>query len=135
MVSIRPPKGSGPWIARVPDLEPCAGLAFGFEQVVAEVREQIARHLESALDRGEPLPEPRPLAEQIQDRLCEARDDRIWLIVEVDAGRLADVPERVNIMLPSRLLRRIDAAAQEVGETRSGWLAGSARRTLNALRA
>jgi len=31
--------------------------------------------------------------------------------------------ERVNITLPARVLRRIDAAARAAGESRSGYLA------------
>ncbi len=134
MVSIRPPLGSGPWVALVPDLVPCMAFAFGFEQVIAEAREQIARHLELALERGEALPEPRALAEQLKGGWCGSRDGCIWLIVEIDAKRLSDVPERVNIMLPSRLLRRIDDAAKEARETRSGWLTLCAWNALKSAR-
>ena len=36
---------------------------------------------------------------------------------------LSDKAERINITLPSRVLRRIDQAAKAAGETRSGYIA------------
>ncbi|MCC7198434.1 MAG: type II toxin-antitoxin system HicB family antitoxin [Gammaproteobacteria bacterium] len=131
MVSIRPPSGTGYWIAVVPDLPGCGGVGRGLDHAVVQVREAIARHLELALDHGEALPEPQPLEQQLE---VEGREGRIWLIVEVDAAQLADVPERVNIMLPSRLLRRIDDAAKEARETRSGWLTLCAWNALKSAR-
>ena len=40
-----------------------------------------------------------------------------------DAGILSDKTERVNITLPSRVLRRIDRDAKAAGESRSGFIA------------
>ena len=53
----------------------------------------------------------------------------IWAIVEVDLAKLSDKVERVNITLPSRILRRIDQAAKAAGETRSGFIAHLALRS------
>jgi metal-responsive CopG/Arc/MetJ family transcriptional regulator len=41
----------------------------------------------------------------------------------VDLAELVDKSERINITLPARVLRRIDAAAKAAGESRSGFIA------------
>ena len=47
-------------------------------------------------------------------------------MVSVDLAELSDKAERVNITLPARVLRRIDAAAKAAGESRSGFIARQA---------
>jgi metal-responsive CopG/Arc/MetJ family transcriptional regulator len=44
----------------------------------------------------------------------------------VDLSKLADRTERINITMSKRLLRRVDAHARKMGETRSGLLARGA---------
>ena len=46
-----------------------------------------------------------------------------WALVTIDLASLSDKAERINITLPSRVLRRIDQAAKAAGETRSGYIA------------
>ena len=50
----------------------------------------------------------------------------IWALAEVDPAFLSDNAERVNITLPSRLLWRVDEAAHQSNESRSGFLARAA---------
>jgi hypothetical protein len=47
----------------------------------------------------------------------------VWAVVEVDPSALDDTVERVNITLPRRVLTKLDAAAKNAGETRSGMIA------------
>ncbi len=47
----------------------------------------------------------------------------MWAIVSAALASLSDKTERINITLPTRVLRRIDAAAQSNGESRSGYIA------------
>lgn len=47
----------------------------------------------------------------------------IWAVVGVDLAALSGKSRRLNISLPERVLRRIDAAAKKSGESRSGFLA------------
>ena len=44
-------------------------------------------------------------------------------IITVDTALLDDTIERVNITLPRRVLKRLDAMAQAAGESRSGYIA------------
>jgi hypothetical protein len=73
-----------------------------------------------------------PTAGEI-DRLRRKREFRnwTWAIVEVDMSQLGDKAARINITLPQRILRAVDAHARRHGETRSGFLA---RAALNAMR-
>ena len=51
----------------------------------------------------------------------------VLLLIDIEVD---DPPTRVNISIGERLLRRIDAAAQKSGMTRSGFLAQAARVSL-----
>jgi len=71
-------------------------------------------HLEGLLDGGQPFPAPTP-SEQLQKK----RNYRgwMWAVVDVDASELGDKAARINITLPQRILRAIDAHARKQGET------------------
>jgi predicted RNase H-like HicB family nuclease len=86
-------------------------------------REAILLHLEGLLDEKRPLPQPSDLA-----TLGRKRSYRgwTWALVDVDLAELGDKAARINITLPQRVLRAIDAHARRCGETRSGFLARAA---------
>ena len=44
-------------------------------------------------------------------------------MITLDAALLDDTTERVNITLPRRVLKRLDALARAAGESRSGYIA------------
>jgi metal-responsive CopG/Arc/MetJ family transcriptional regulator len=44
-------------------------------------------------------------------------------VINVDPALLDDTTERVNITLPRRVLKRLDALASAAGESRSGFIA------------
>jgi metal-responsive CopG/Arc/MetJ family transcriptional regulator len=43
-------------------------------------------------------------------------------VITLDPALLDDTIERVNITLPHRVLRRLDAMARAAGESRSGYI-------------
>ena len=49
----------GCWIADVPDLRPCSAHGDTPVQAIAEAQEAVALWLETARERGFPIPEPR----------------------------------------------------------------------------
>lgn len=55
----------------------------------------------------------------------ESRDYAGWTfgIITLDPALLDDTIERVNITLPRRVLKRLDALARAGGESRSGYIA------------
>ena len=85
-------------------------------------------HLEGLLDDGRAFPAP-----TLIELLRKKRSYRgwTWAIVDVDASELGDKAARVNITMPQRILRAVDAYAKKKGETRSGFIA---RATLDAMR-
>lgn len=104
----------------VPDLPGCFSAGDSLDEAMDNAREAIELWLEVAIDDGMPIPEPSPLAEHQRKREFKGW---IWGLVTVDLASLSDKVERINITLPSRVLRRIDQAAKEAGESRSGYIA------------
>jgi predicted RNase H-like HicB family nuclease len=107
----------------VPDLPGCYSAGDTLEEAIANAREAILLHLESLLDDKQPLPTPTDLA--VLRRRREHRD-RTWALVDIDLSELGDKATRINITLPQRILRAVDAHARRRGETRSGFLARAA---------
>ncbi len=110
----------------VPDLPGCFSAGDTLDDALANAREAIELWLETVIDDGQPVPQPKALAQH------QANADYagwVWAVVPVDLASLSDKAERVNITLPARVLRRIDQAAKAAGETRSGYIA---RRVLAA---
>ena len=107
----------------VPDLPGCFSAGDTLEEALDNAREAILLHLEGLLDEKRPLPQPSELA-----ALRRRRDYRgwTWALVDIDLAELGDKAARINITLPQRILRAIDAHARRCGETRSGFLARAA---------
>ena len=112
----------------VPDLPGCFSAGDTLDDALTNSREAILLHLEGLLDDGQPFPAPTPI-----ELLRKKRNYRgwAWAVVDVDASELGDKAARINITLPHRILRAIDAHAKKQGETRSGFLA---RAALDAIR-
>ena len=112
----------------VPDLSGCFSAGDTLDDALANAREAILLHLEGLLDDGKAFPAP-----TLIELLRKKRSYRgwTWAVVDVDASELGDKAARVNITMPQRILRAVDAYAKKQGETRSGFIA---RATLDAMR-
>lgn len=110
----------------VPDLPGCFSAGDTLDEAVDNAKEAIEFWLETVIDDGGAVPSPRSIAEHQANPEFAGW---IWAVVPVDLAELSDKVARVNITLPARVLRRIDAAAKASGETRSGFIA---RRSLAA---
>ena len=109
----------------VPDLPGCFSAGGTLDEAIDNAKEAIELWLETVIDDGGAVPDARPIAEH------QAKPEFagwIWAVVSVDLATLSDKAERVNITLPARVLRRIDAAAKAAGESRSGVIAHLALR-------
>ena len=109
----------------VPDLPGCFSAGDTLDEAIDNAREAIELWLETVIDDGGAVPEARPIAEH---QATPEFAGWIWAVVSVDLASLSDKAERVNITLPARVLRRIDAAAKAAGESRSGFIAHLALR-------
>jgi predicted RNase H-like HicB family nuclease len=107
----------------VPDLPGCFSAGETLEEAISNAREAILLHLDGLLDDKKPVPQPTDLA-----ALRRRREYRgwTWALVDVDLSELGDKATRINITLPQRILRAVDAHALRRGETRSGFLARAA---------
>lgn len=91
----------------VPDLPGCFSAGDTLEEAIDNAKEAIELWLEAVIDDGGKVPEPRPIGSRRPDPEFQGW---IWAIVDVDLAALSDKVERINITLPARVLRRIDAA-------------------------
>lgn len=125
-IVIEPGSSTQAWGVVVPDLPGCFSAAdSGVDEAIENAKEAIALWIEHAIDAGDPVPIPSPIAVLREQGNYEGW---IWAIAELDPALIDDRIERVNITLPRRILARIDAAARKAGETRSGYIARMALR-------
>jgi predicted RNase H-like HicB family nuclease len=104
----------------VPDLPGCFSAGDTLDEALTGAEEAAAAWIDAALDAGEAIPAPSSL--ETVRRNPEYRD---WTfgIISLDPALLDDTVERVNITLPRRVLKRLDALARAAGQSRSGYIA------------
>jgi predicted RNase H-like HicB family nuclease len=104
----------------VADLPGCFSAGDSLDEALTAAEEAAAAWIDAALDAGEAIPPPSSL-----EALRENPDYRGWAfaVITIDPALLDDTTERVNITLPRRVLRRLDALARAAGESRSGYIA------------
>ena len=93
-----------------PDVPGCISAGATVEEAMAMAAEALAGHLAILEERGDPIPEPSAL-HALSGRA--AAEGAIACVIEIPDDFLKS--ERINVMLPKPLLRRIDAA---VGDAR-----------------
>lgn len=126
-IAIEPGDATHAYGVVVPDLPGCFSAGDTLDEAIEMAREGIELWLETQIDAGGGIPEPKAIAEhQANPEFA----NWIWAVVDVDPAIISDKAERVNITLPARVLRRIDEAAKSRHESRSGFLARAALATL-----
>ena len=113
-----------------PDFDGCVSAADHIGDAPAMSAEALALHIRGMTDDGDPIPHPSdPNALGLETDLPLLA--LLMIPVEVAEAALAPVPnERVNVILPRPLLKRIDDNASQRGQNRSEWLAHAARERL-----
>lgn len=112
------PKGFG---VVVPDLPGCFSAGDTLEEAMAMTEEAIVAWIEAAIDAGQDIPKASSI--EALRKAHKEWNGWTWAVVKVDPAALDATSERVNISLPRRVLRRLDALAMAKGETRSGFIA------------
>lgn len=104
----------------VPDLPGCFSAGDTLDEAMAGAEEAAAAWVDTALDAGQAMPAPTSL-----DAIRQRPDYAGWTfgVITLDPALLDDTTERVNIMLPRRVLKRLDALARAAGESRSSYIA------------
>lgn len=119
-IAIETGTGTEAYGVVVPDLPGCFSAGDTLDEAMDNAKEAIELWLEVAIDDGMAIPEPSALADHQRKREFKGWT---WALITVDLASLSDKAERINITLPARVLRRIDQAAKEAGESRSGYIA------------
>ena len=107
----------------VPDLPGCFSAGDTLDEAMINAQEAILLHLERLLDDGKAFPKPSAIGDLRKKR---GYRNWTWAVVDLDLSQLGDNAARINITLPQRVLRAVDAHARRQGETRSGFLARAA---------
>ena len=111
-----------------PDFPGATTVGRDLDEVVAKAAEVLAFHVEGLSEDGD-VPEPRSLTEIARDPEFRAEFKRaVAVLVPYHPPARA---VRINITLEESLMERIDRAASQAGETRSGCLAEAAKRRLS----
>lgn len=120
---------NGRYGASFPDLAGCTTVAGDLDTLLRKAAEVVAFHVAGLIEDGLPEPALRSLDELKRDgEFREASEGAAIVLLDVDLpGRVV----RVNITLDEGMLRRIDRAAAETGESRSGYLVAAAKARLS----
>lgn len=104
----------------VPDLPGCFSAGDTLDEAMSGAEEAAAAWIDATLDACGAIPAPSSL-----DSLRANKDFAGWTfgVITLDLALLDDSIERVNITLPKRVLKRLDALAKAAGESRSGFIA------------
>lgn len=119
-IAIEPGSDDTAFGVVVPDLPGCFSAGDTLDEALAGAEEAVAAWIDAMLDAGNAIPPPSSL-----DALRHNPDYAGWTfgVVTIDPAVLDDTTARVNITLPRRVLKRLDALAKAAGETRSGYVA------------
>jgi predicted RNase H-like HicB family nuclease len=119
-IAIEPGTDTTAFGVVIPDLPGCFSAGDTLDEAVAGAEEAAAAWVDAALDAGQAIPAPTSL-----ETMRRKPDYAGWTfgIITLDPSLLDDTTERVNITLPRRVLKRLDALACAAGESRSGYIA------------
>ncbi|OQY64583.1 MAG: hypothetical protein B6D47_13090, partial [Rhodocyclaceae bacterium UTPRO2] len=95
-IAIEPGDDKHAYGVVVPDLPGCFSAGDTLDEAMDNAREAIELWLETVIDDGGAVPEPRPLAEHQKKKAFKGW---VWAVVAVDLAQLSDKAERVNITL------------------------------------
>lgn len=103
-----------------PDLPGCFSAGDTLDEALEAAQESAAAWIDATLDAGEAVPPPSTM-----DAIRRLPEFEGWAvaIVEIDPALFDDKIERVNITLPRRVLKRLDALAAERHQSRGAFIA------------
>ena len=119
-IAIEPGHATQAFGIVVPDLPGCFSAGDTLDEAMSGVEEAAAAWIDATLDQGGAIPAPSSL-----ETLRERPDFAGWTlgVMTLDPSLFDDTTERINITLPRRVLKRLDALARQAGASRSGYIA------------
>ena len=97
----------------LPDFEGCFSAADEYQDIPAKVQEAVELHFE-----GEDFTSPTP-SDINQLEASGKYSGGIWMLIDIDTSRLESKPVRLNVSLPSYIVKRLDGFATQNHLTRS----------------
>lgn len=107
----------------VPDLPGCFSAGSSIEEAIENAKEAIECHIEGLLLDDEAIPFKKTIETHLNDPAVEGG---VLAMVDIDLSKLSGKTTRVNISVPERFLKQIDAYAKHHGGNRSAFLVDAA---------
>lgn len=114
------------WGARFPDLPGVHGAGSSPKAAVDDARSAALEWAARVEAKGLKIPPPRDLGDVLRSGEAGPGEATVLVPLQLDAGRTV----RANLTFDAGLLKSIDQAADELGITRSAFLASAAREKL-----
>lgn len=108
-----------------PDIAGCFSASDNFNDIFDNARQALHLHLEGLVEDGLPLPKPKPFSEHFANPKYK---DFTLSVIEIDVTYLLGKAEKINVTLPSLLIRQIDdfVSSNPEYKSRSHFLAKTA---------
>ncbi len=107
----------------VPDLPGCFSAGSSIEEAIENAKEAIECHIEGLLLDDETIPFKQPIETHLNNPDVEGG---VLAMIDIDLSKLSGKTTRVNISVPERFLKQIDAYAKQHGGNRSAFLVDAA---------
>ena len=112
-----------------PDFPECVTAGKNIDEAKDMAEEALTLHIQGMLEDGDQLPVPSRLEEIMSDP--DYGNATAYLVVSVPDAKPRTV--RVNVTLPERTLKQIDAAAKKRGMSRSSFLVHAAQSAIQSI--
>jgi predicted RNase H-like HicB family nuclease len=109
----------------LPDFEGCFAASDTLEGIPLACQHAMEAHF---FEEPDSVPKASKLADLKKQSKLRAGE---WMFVELDVERIQAKPVRLNVSLPSNLVKRIDQQAKSRNMTRSGFLATAAMQAMS----
>ena len=126
-IAIEPATKKSAYGVVVPDLPGCFSAGDTVEDAFENARTAIDAHCEMLAEKSLGMPVANSMSVWQSKRGYKGWT---WGIVEVPIEKYFGPAEKVNITVPARVLKRIDAFASKQGESRSGFFVRAAEQVM-----
>lgn len=110
----------------LPDFEGCFTAADEYDDIPKKIQEAVELHFE-----GENFKLPKPSDITEFKRNAEYTDG-IWMLIDIDVSKLDSKPMRLNVSLPSHVVKKMDSYATENHLTRSALIVKATEKFLDS---
>lgn len=108
----------------LPDFDGCFSAADSYADIPQKIQEALELHFE-----GEKLESPAPSEISALESSGQYVGG-VWMLVDIDTSRLASKPLRLNVSLPSHIVKKMDAYAAKNHMTRSALIVKATEKLL-----